>query len=141
MARFDMSDAEWSVIQPLLPTKVRGVARRVINGIVWRWRTGAPWADIPERYGSHKTCYNRFVRWRAAGVWDRILKAVSAAYDGDIQMIDSSSIRFHRHGANGDKKEIRLHGTFPGRPDQQDPHGGGRLRSADRIEPEQGPGL
>ena len=40
MARFDMSDAEWSVIQPLLPTKVRGVARRVINGIVWRWRTG-----------------------------------------------------------------------------------------------------
>jgi transposase len=118
MARFDMSDAEWSVIQPLLPTKVRGVARvddrRVINGILWRWRSGAPWADIPERYGSHKTCYNRFVRWRAAGVWDRILKAVSAAYDGDIQMIDSSSIRVHQHGANGDKKGGPVAWDVPG---------------------------
>ncbi|WP_229006542.1 IS5 family transposase [Roseibium aggregatum] len=108
MARFDLSDFEWSVIQPLLPNKVRGIARvddrRVINGILWRWRAGAPWADIPERYGSHKTYYNRFVRRRRAGVWDRILDAVSEAYDGDIQMIDSSSIRVHQHGANGDKK-------------------------------------
>lgn len=107
MARFDLSDFEWSIIQPLLPTKVRGVARvddrRVINGILWRLRTGAPWADIPERYGAHMTCYNRFVRWRKAGVWDRILHAVSEAYAGDIQMIDSSSIRVHQHGANGKK--------------------------------------
>lgn len=53
MARLDMTDREWSIIQPLLPTKVRGVARvddrRVINGILWRWCTGTPWADIPER--------------------------------------------------------------------------------------------
>ena len=55
MARFDLTDFEWSVIQPLLPNKPRGVARvddrRVLNGIFWRLRTGAPWADIPERYG------------------------------------------------------------------------------------------
>lgn len=49
------------------------------------------------------TCYNRFVRWRKKGVWDRILQAVSEAYDGGIQMIDSSSIRVHQHGANGKK--------------------------------------
>ena len=107
MAHFDMTDRECSIIQPLLPTKVRGVARvddqRVINGILWRWRTGTPWADIPERYGSHKSCYNRFVRWRKAGVWDSILQAVSEAYDGNVQMIDSSSIRVHQHGANGKK--------------------------------------
>ena len=118
MSRFDMSDFEWSVIQPLLPTKVRGVARvddrRVINGILWRWRTGAPWADIPERYGSHKTCNNRFVRWRQSGVWDRILGAVSEAYDGDIQMIDSSSIRVHQHGANGNKKGDLVAWDVPG---------------------------
>jgi len=86
MARFDLSEFEWSVIEPLLPNKVGGVARvddrRVLNGILWRLRTGAPWADIPERYGSHMTCYNCFVRWRKAGVWDRILLAVSEAYDG-----------------------------------------------------------
>jgi Putative transposase of IS4/5 family (DUF4096) len=59
--------------------------------------TGATWADIPERYGPHTTCVNRFNRWRKAGVWDRLLEAVSKAYDGDIQMIDSSSIRVHQH--------------------------------------------
>ena len=108
MGRFDLTDFEWSVIQPLLPTKVRGVKRRddrqVLNGIFWRLRTGAPWADIPSRYGPHTTCVNRFNRWRRAGHWCRILEAVSAEYECDIQMIDSSSIRVHQHVANGAKK-------------------------------------
>ena len=68
MARFDLTDFEWSVIQPLLPNKSRGVPRvddrRVLNGIFWRLRTGAPWADIPERYGPYTTCVIRFNRWR-----------------------------------------------------------------------------
>lgn len=101
--RFELTDEEWMVIEPLLPNKVRGVPRvddrRVINGILWRFRTGSPWADIPERYGPYTTCYNRFVRWRKAGVWDRLLASVSAAFDGELVMIDSSSIRVHQHGA------------------------------------------
>src|SRR5881275_2085767 len=95
--RYELTDFEWSIIAPLLPNKPRGVPRvddrRVLNGIYWRLRTGSPWADIPERYGPPTTCYNRFVRWRKLGVWDRIFDAVSAAYDGDLQMVDSSSIR------------------------------------------------
>jgi transposase len=63
-------------------------------------RTGSPWADILERYEPATTCYNRFVRWRKIGVWDRIFEAISRAYDGDLQMIDSSSIRVHQHAAN-----------------------------------------
>ena len=109
-ARLATLDFEWSVIQPLLPTKVRGVPRvddrRVLNGIFWRLRKGAPWADIPSRYGPRTTCVNRFNRWRKAGHWARILQAVSAAYEGDIQMIDSSSIRVHQHAANAKKKTI-----------------------------------
>jgi transposase len=105
--RYELSDFEWSVIAPLLPDKPRGVPRvddrRVLNGIYWRLRTGSPWADIPERYGPATTCYNRFVRWRRAGVWDRLFAAVAAAYAGDVQMIDSSSIRVHQHGANSKK--------------------------------------
>jgi len=110
MARFDLTDFEWLVIEPLLPTDTRGKDRvddrRVLSGIFWRLRTGAPWADIPERYGPHTTCSNRFRRWRKAGVWDRILDSVSKAYDGDIQMIDSSSIRVHQHASNPKKKTI-----------------------------------
>ena len=108
MGRSDLTDFEWSVIQPLLPQKSRGVKRvddrRVLNGIFWRLRTGAPWADIPSRYGPHTTCVSRFNRWRRAGHWARILRSVSEAYDGDIQMINSSSIRVHQHAANGQKK-------------------------------------
>jgi hypothetical protein len=109
MARFDLTDFEWSVIAPCCRPKC----------VAWRgWTIGgferdllalahrSPSADIPQRYGPHTTCVNRFNRWRKAGVWDRILTAVSKAYDGDIQMIDSSSIRVHQHAANGQKKTI-----------------------------------
>ena len=72
MRRHELSDREWAIIQPLLPQKSRGVPRvddrRVINGILWRFRAGTPWRDVPERYGPRTTCYNRFVRWRKAGV-------------------------------------------------------------------------
>ena len=102
--RYELTDFEWSIIEPLLPNKPRGVPRaddrKVLNGIYWRLRTGSPWADIPERYGPATTCYNRFVRWRKLGVWDRVFEAVSKAYDGDLQMVDSSSIRVHQHAAN-----------------------------------------
>ena len=64
--RYELSDFEWSIIEPLLPNKPRGVPRsddrKVLNGIYWRLRTGSPWAEIPERYGPSTTCYNRFVR-------------------------------------------------------------------------------
>jgi transposase len=107
MRRHELTDFEWKIIEPLLPNKPRGVPRvndrRVLNGILWRFRTGSPWRDIPDRYGPPTTCYNRFVRWREAGVWDRILDAVSAAYDGDLIMIDSSCVRVHQHGASGKK--------------------------------------
>jgi transposase len=102
--RYDLTDFEWSVIQPLLPNKPRGVARvddrRVLNGIFWVLRSGAPWRDLPERYGPYTTCYNRFNRWRKAAVWDRIMDGITEAYDGDIQMIDSSVVRVHQHAAN-----------------------------------------
>jgi transposase len=101
---YELTDFEWPIIQPLLPNKARGVARvddrRDLNGIYCRLRTGSPWADIPERYGPSATCYNRFARWRKLGVRDKNPEAVSKASDGDLQMIDSSSIRVHQHAAN-----------------------------------------
>jgi len=111
MSAYALTDFEWSVIQPLLPNKPRGVPRvddrRVLNGIFWVLRTGAPWRALPAEFGPYTTCYNRFVRWRRAGVFDRIMQAVSEAYDGDVQMIDSTSVRVHQHAANA-KKATRI---------------------------------
>jgi hypothetical protein len=68
--RYELSDNEWSIIRPMLPTKPRGVPRvddrRILNGIFWVLRAGAPWRDLPGVYGPRTTCYNRFVRWRRA---------------------------------------------------------------------------
>lgn len=78
--RRDLTDAEWRIVQPLLPNTSQGVPRgddrRVRNGILRRFRTGSPWRDMPGRCGPRTTCYNRFVRWRAAGLWDRIPEAI-----------------------------------------------------------------
>ena len=101
--RYELSACEWSVIKPMLPNKPRGIPRvddrRVLNGIFWALRSGAPWRDLPEIYGPRTTCYNRFVRWRRAGVWDQITEALTAAHEAGVQMIDTSVVRVHQHGA------------------------------------------
>jgi transposase len=57
------------------------------------------WRDLPAAFGPYTTCYNRFVRWRRAGVWGRIIDALAAAHDAAVQMIDTSIVRVHLHGA------------------------------------------
>jgi transposase len=107
MARFDLSDAEWALVKPLLPNKPRGVARvddrRVPNGIFYVLRTGSPWRDLPERYGPYTTVYNRFNRWARAGVWLRVFEVLAAKSPGSMALIDSSIIRAHQHAAGGKK--------------------------------------
>jgi|SRR5215475_3463793 len=75
--RYELTDHEWTAIKPMLPNKPRGVPRvndrRVLNGIFWVLRSGALWRDLPDDFGPYTTCYNRFVRWRRAGVWGRIM--------------------------------------------------------------------
>jgi len=103
MARFDLTDVEWGLIQPLLPNKPRGVPRvddrRVLNGIFWILRTGSPWRDLPERYGAYTTVYNRFNRWAKAGVWVRVFEELSERSPDSMQFIDSSIIRAHQQAA------------------------------------------
>ena len=87
--RYELSDDEWTAIKPMRPNKPRSVRRvndrRVLNGIFWVVRSGAPWRDPPENYGPYTTCYNRFVRWRQAGIWDQIMEALAAAHDAAVQ--------------------------------------------------------
>jgi transposase len=111
MSRFDLSDAEWALIAPLLPSDVRGVARvddrRVLDGIFYILRTGAPWRDLPARYGPHTTVYNRFNRWAKKGIWIRVFEALTEHMPDAMVHIDSSIIRAHQHAA-GAKKGGRI---------------------------------
>ena len=111
MARYDLSEAEWRLIEPLLLNKPRGVARvddrRVINGIFYVLRTGSPWRDLPTRYGPRTTVYNRFNRCAKAGVWLRVFDALAARSPHSLHLIDSSIVRAHQHAAGG-KKGARI---------------------------------
>jgi transposase len=101
--RYKLADDEWIAIKPMPPNKPRGVPRvndrRVLNGIFCILRSGAPWRDLPEIFGPYTTCYNRSVRWRRAGVRGRIIDALAVAHDAAVQMIDTSIVRVHQHGA------------------------------------------
>src|SRR5215831_12702032 len=147
MSRYDLTDFEWRVIAPLLPNKPRGVPcvddRRVLNGIFWVLRSGAPWRDLPERFGPRTTCYNRFVRWRKAGVWDRTMDAITAAHHGDIQMIDSTSVRAHQQAATakkGGRRRRSLSRSLPRRAHDQNPRGRRCARAPDQAWPIDRPG-
>src|SRR4051794_28836617 len=90
--RYELSDFEWTAIKPILPNEPRGVQRvndrLVLNGIFG--------SCVQVHRGA--TCYNRFVRWRRARVWDQIMEALAASYDAAVQMIDTSVVRGHQRG-------------------------------------------
>ena len=116
--RYELTDNEWSAIKPMLPNKPRGVPRvndrRVLNGIFWVLRSGAPWRDLPVDFGPYTTCYNRFVRWRRAGVWAKLMSALAGAHDAAVQMIDTSIVRVHQHGACITRNRRQLMGRSRG---------------------------
>ncbi|MCX4506748.1 IS5 family transposase [Streptomyces anulatus] len=112
MGRGDLMDAEWVRLKPHLPkSSCRGGRwvshRRVINGILYRNRTGVPWRDLPARFGKWKTVYERHRRWSADGTWDRLFATVLADADAEGRIdwsmvsVDSASCRAHQHSAGG----------------------------------------
>ena len=114
VGRGELTDKVWARIHPLLPPIESGGRRwrdhrQVINAILWKLRTGAPWRDLPERYGPWKTAHERLRIWTADGTWDRILDQVIVNDDavGNVEWtvsIDSSSVRAHQHSAGARKK-------------------------------------
>jgi transposase len=105
---FWLSDDQWRQIEPYLPTDVRGKERvddrRVISGILHVIKSGCRWSDCPPEYGPPTTIYNRFVRWAARGVWERLFRALAARGRSDgTQMIDATHIKAHR-SASGAKR-------------------------------------
>lgn len=115
MKRRDLTNEEWEKLQPLLPAQKPKTGRpaldhrQIINGILWILRTGAPWRDMPERYGIWSTISSRFYRWRKAGIWERLLKEIQEKADAANQLdwqthyVDGTVIRAHQHAAGAKK--------------------------------------
>ena len=100
--RFDLTDEEWTILEPLIPAARRSRRvddRRIMNGIFFVLRAGIPWRDLPERYGPYTTAYNRFNRWSARGIWGRMFSALAAESRDSLQMIDSTIVKAHRAAA------------------------------------------
>lgn len=108
MHRHELTDEQWAQIEPLIPIR-RGPQsergdRNFVNAVMWRVKTGAPWRDIPERYGSWKTVYNRFDRWAKKSLWEGLFKRLRVDVDDvdDVgSLIDGSVIRAHQDAAGG----------------------------------------
>ena len=105
MHRHELTDAQWERVEPLIgprrgPRTKRG-DRHFVNAVLWRVRTGVPWRDLPERYGPWKTTYNRFARWAARGVWERLFKELQVEIDDVGSLIDATVIRAHQDAAGG----------------------------------------
>ncbi|MFH9554747.1 IS5 family transposase [Streptomyces sp. NPDC017435] len=133
MGRGDLTNAEWDRLESFLP---RGGARggrwsdhrRVINGVLYRVRTGVQWRDLPERFGPWETVYKRHRRWSADGTWAMLLSKVQAAEDsaGGIDWdvsVDSTAVRAHQHAAGARKAPPR--GSSKGGRPGDEPGGSG----------------
>lgn len=116
MRRGELSDEQWQRLEPLLPAQKPRTGRpnvehrQIINGILWVLRTGAPWRDLPERYGSWSTVASRFYRWREAGIWARIWAQIQSdadeqgEIDWEVHLLDGTVIRAHQHAAGAKKR-------------------------------------
>ena len=108
--RYALRDDQWERIETLLPGReghVGGTAadnRLFVEAVLYRYRAGIPWRDLPERFGDWKNTHQRFSRWRKAGVFDRIFKHLAGDPDNEYVMIDSTIVRAHQHSAGARKK-------------------------------------
>jgi transposase len=103
--RHELTDAQWDVVSKLLPRGGRGRPgdddRSFINAVLWLAKTGAPWRDLPSRYGSWKTVYNRFSNWARREVWLHVFKALALSDDEIGSLLDASVVRAHQDAAGG----------------------------------------
>jgi transposase len=123
--RGDLTNQQWERLAPLLPPQKPATGkpahdhRTIVDGILWKLRTGAPWRDLPERYGPWSTVHSRFRRWRLAGIWDRAFAAVqrqadaAGRVDWSVNFVDGSVVRAHQHaaGAKGGTRKPRRSGA------------------------------
>lgn len=112
--RYALRDDQWTRIEDLLPGREGHVGvtakdnRLFVEAVLYRYRAGIPWRDLPERFGPWKAVHTRFTRWAASGVWERVFKRLAEAADNEYAMIDSTIVRAHQHSAGAQKKPAKM---------------------------------
>jgi transposase len=112
--RYALRDDQWDRIQDLLPGRSETVGvtakdnRLFVEAVLYRYRAGIAWRDLPERFGSWKVVHTRFSRWAKRGVWQRIFHTLAADADNEYAMIDSTIVRAHQHSAGAPQKKITI---------------------------------
>ena len=110
MRRFEITDESFRRIEHLLPGKPSDPGatardnRLFLDAVLWIARTGAPWPDLPARFGKYDTVYQRFNRWAKRGVWLRIMETLGGDADLEYLLLDSTVVRAHQHAAGAEKK-------------------------------------
>lgn len=108
--RYGLRNDQWDRIKDMLPGReghVGGTAkdnRLFVEAVLYRYRAGIAWRDLPERFGDFRVIHLRFSRWARSGVWKRVFEALSADADNEYAMIDSTIVRAHQHSAGARKK-------------------------------------
>ena len=103
--RYALREDQWERIRDLLPGRaghVGGTAkdnRRFVEAVLYRYRAGIPWRDLPERFGDFRVIHTRHMRWSKSGVWERVFKHLAADADTEYAMLDATIIRAHQHAA------------------------------------------
>jgi transposase len=111
--RYALRDDQWERIKDLLPGRKETVGvtakdnRLFIEAVLYRYRAGIPWRDLPERFGAWKAVHTRFSRWAASGVWESVFKHLAEEADNEYAMIDSTTVRAHQHSAGAQKKQTK----------------------------------
>lgn len=109
--RYALRDDQWDRIENLLPGRMDTVGvtakdnRLFVEAVLYRYRAGIPWRDLPERFGAWKAVHTRFSRWAESGVWKSLFKQLAADADNEYAMIDSTIVRAHQHSAGAKKKK------------------------------------
>ena len=113
MQRFALRDDQWIRMQDFLPGRVGHVGgtaadnRLFVDAVLYRYRTGMPWRDLPERYGQWKATHRRYRRWCESGVFLRIFEMLAADSDNEFVMLDATIVRAHQHSAGAQKKTAK----------------------------------
>ena len=108
--RYGLRDDQWARMAGLLPGRVGHVGgtardnRLFVEAVLYRYRAGIPWRDLPERFGDWKNTHKRFSRWAKRGVWERVFTTLGADADNEYAMIDATIVRAHQHSAGARKK-------------------------------------